>query len=213
MLPIPATGHSTLTADFSGCAPKAARRFLRGQSVPARCPGTAAFVALPPAPLSLAELRAARGAPGVRGRAMSAAQLTQLDVTLEFVSAAFSGVSLDLRGGGLRGGRWSLNLDAKRPLLRLEQVEYLPGVVVTGTVYGIGTRRERSVLRLSGPRTPDGVLRIGLRSVTGRLGGRPLHARPGTAAAASAGRRLSSARLLRLARQATRRHPFGTTGP
>jgi hypothetical protein len=42
---------------------------------------------------------------------------------------------------------------------------------VSGTVRAIGTRRERSTLRLSGPRTPDGVLQIGSKWITGQLGG------------------------------------------
>jgi pimeloyl-ACP methyl ester carboxylesterase len=71
VLTIPNTGHSVLTADFSSCSTAAARRFLRGQSVPARCRGGGVqlFYALPPAPLSLRELRAA---PGVRGPAVGA---------------------------------------------------------------------------------------------------------------------------------------------
>ncbi len=89
VLTIPNTGHSVLTADFSGCAVGAARRFLRGRSVPARCRGgVPLFYALPPAPLSLRELRAARGVRGARGQAINAVQLTVLDVTLESLSVA-----------------------------------------------------------------------------------------------------------------------------
>ena len=67
VLTIPNTGHSVLTADFSGCAIGAARRFLRGRSVPARCRGgLQLFYALPPAPL------VAEGAAGRPGRARCA---------------------------------------------------------------------------------------------------------------------------------------------
>jgi pimeloyl-ACP methyl ester carboxylesterase len=188
VLTIPNTGHSVLTADFSSCSTGAARRFMRGQRVPARCRGgVQLFGALPPAPLSLRELRAAPGVSGGRGRAINAVQLTVLDVTLESLSALFASSDLKLHGGGLRGGRWSVDLGGKGPFMRMRRIEYLPGVFVSGTVHGLGTRRELSTLRLSGPRTPDGTLRIGLKTITGVLGGRPVRSRVlGAAAAASA---------------------------
>ena len=148
VLTIPNTGHSVLTADFSGCAVGAARRFLRGQSVPARCRGgLPLFYALPPAPLSLTELRAARGVRGARGRAINAVQLTVLDVTLESLSSLFATSKLKLHGGGLRGGRWWVNLGGRNPFLRMRRIEFLPGVFVSGTVHRLGTRRELSTLR------------------------------------------------------------------
>nr|MBA3263158.1 alpha/beta fold hydrolase [Thermoleophilaceae bacterium] len=177
VLTVPDTGHSVLTADFTSCSQRAARRFFHGQTVPRRCGGSHFFFALAPAPLSLQELRPVRGVPGVRGRAISAAELTTFDVTVEFVSSVLGGSSLDVHGGGLRGGRWSLNLRSHRPVLRLQAVEYLPGVRVSGTIERVGTGREHSRLRLSGPGTPDGVLRIGRRWITGSLGGKPLRAR------------------------------------
>jgi len=128
-------------------------------------------------------------------------------VTVEFLSTVLAAPDLDLRGGGLRGGRWTVNLADERPVLRLYGVEYLPGVRVSGTVRGIGTRRERSDLRLSGPRTPDGVLQIGRKWITGRLDGKPVRSRvPGSrssASAAVAGPRspVTRAQLLRFARR------------
>ena len=145
------------------------------------------FFALPPAPRSLNDLRAAEGVSGRRGQAINAAQLTLFDVTLEFVSTVLAAENLDLHGGGLRGGRWSLNLNARDPVLRLDQVEYLPGVRVTGTLRKVGTRREHATLRLSGPRTPDGLLRIGPKWITGRLDGKRVRSRvPGASASAAA---------------------------
>jgi pimeloyl-ACP methyl ester carboxylesterase len=173
VLTVPNTGHSVITADFSNCARQAARRFLRGQTVPAGCRSRSSqFFALPPAPLSLNELRPARGVPGVRGRAINAVELTLFDVTVEYLSSALSGQTLDLRGGGLRGGRWSLNLNARQPVLRLRGVEYMPGLRVSGEVRRVGSRREHAVLRVYGPRTPDGLLVIGPKRIAGRLGGK-----------------------------------------
>ena len=157
--------------------------------MPARCRGgLQLFYALPPAPLSLTELRVAPGVRGARGRAINAVQLTVLDVTLESLSALFASSNLKLHGGGLRGGRWWVNLGGRSPFLRMRRIEFLPGVFVSGTVHRLGSRRELSNLRVSGPRTPDGNLRIGRKTITGVLGGRPVRSRVLGAAAARVGR-------------------------
>jgi pimeloyl-ACP methyl ester carboxylesterase len=210
VLTIPNTGHSVLTADFSGCAGRAAAAFMRGERVPARCGGRSSpFVAFPPAPLELDELRAARGVPGPRGRAISAVELTLFDVTVEFLSSVLASDRLDLRGGGLRGGRWSLDLGERRPTLELRAVEYLPGVRVSGEVRNVGTRREQASLRVFGPSTPDGALRIGRGSITGHLGGERVRTgAPGAATAAGARTTITRSELVRLARGLARRPPL-----
>ena len=209
-LTVPNTGHSVMTADFSGCAQSAVRLFFRGAAAPERCRrrGQALIPPLPPAPLSLGQLRPAPGASGDRGRAISAVELTLLDVTLEFLSAGLTAAALDLRGGGLRGGWWSLNQGARRPTLRLRQVEYLPGVRVSGAVLNFGGRTERARLRVEGPGAPNGVLAIERGRITGRLGGRPVSAKVPGAGAARASRAAwstSRAELVRLGRRLARR--------
>jgi hypothetical protein len=131
-------------------------------------------------------------------------------VTVEFLSSLLAGDTLDLRGGGLRGGRWSLNLDVRRPTLKLHAVEYLSGVRVSGEVRDVGTRRERASLEVSGPRTPDGVLRIGRGSISGELGGERVRVRAprSMAAAAATGSAVTRAQLLRLARRLAERPPL-----
>ena len=58
---------------------------------------------------------------------------------------------------------------------------------MSGTVRELGHAPRASNLRLSGPRTPDGALRIGRKTITGVLGGQPVRSRvPGAAAAAAA---------------------------
>jgi hypothetical protein len=206
VLSVPNTGHSVITADFSNCARQAARRFLRGQAVPASCRGgSSPFFALPPAPLSLNELRPARGVQGVRGRAINAVELTLFDVTVEYLSSALSGQTLDLRGGGLRGGRWSLNLNARKPVLRLKGIEYMPGVRVSGEVRRVGSRREHAILRVYGPRTPDGLLVIGPKRITGRLGGKVVVAPAPNLTASAATADVSREDLLEIARRLARR--------
>jgi hypothetical protein len=188
VLVVPDTGHSTLTTDLDNCTAKASRNFLLGRPVAARCPHTGAFLpALPPSPLSLRELPAARGVKGVRGRAISGAEVTVFDVTLSWLSGA---VALDknvLHGGGLRGGTWSIKLTSKSGNLKLHELEYIPGVRVSGAMTGVGTKKERTVLRLSGPRTPHGTLHFGRKLITGRLAGKPVRSRlPGGSAASVA---------------------------
>jgi len=152
-------------------------------------------------------VRAAPGVPGRRGQAIYAAELTLFDVEIEFLSSVLATQSLNIHGGGLRGGRWSFNLNERDPVLRLDRVEFLPGVRVSGALSKFGTRREHAVLRLSGPRTPDGVLRLSAKLVTGRLGGKRVrsHVDTASASAARAGSALTHARVLRLARRLAHR--------
>ena len=96
---------------------------------------------LPPAPLRLSELRAAPQLTGERGRTVSAVDLTLLDVATEFFSALYTGSGPVVRGGGLRGGRWELDLRGGRELLRLHALEYVPGLRLTGSIGRFLSRR------------------------------------------------------------------------
>jgi pimeloyl-ACP methyl ester carboxylesterase len=176
VLVVPNTGHSTMTTDFTTCSTKATKNFLRGQLVARSCPRGLPFLpALPPSPLGLRQLRSATGIHGVRGRAVVAAELTLFDVSLEFLEQLLNSNSNNLSGAGLRGGTWTLKLTKKSGSLRLRKVEYVPGVYVSGGIEHLATKKEREVLHLSGPRTPDGTIRIGRKSITGRLGGKKVH--------------------------------------
>jgi pimeloyl-ACP methyl ester carboxylesterase len=217
VLVVPNTGHSVLTADLTKCTSRAVGRFFHGQAVGATCRRSSPLLgALPPAPLRLRQLRAVPGVPGERGAAINAAELTLFDVTVEFLSTLAGVDQNEIHGGGLRGGRWTLKLGKRSARLGLDGVEYMPGIRVSGTIGGLGTRKERSVLRLAGPRTPDGVLRIGRKWILGELGGRRVRSRvPGasTASAARAGSVVSRARILRAERRLIRKrsHQFSPT--
>jgi hypothetical protein len=175
LLLAPDTGHSTLSADLSGCVLRAARRFLRGGSVPASCRrGRTAFPPLPPPPASLAELRPAAGVPGRPGRTVRAVEVTLLDVANDVLGTLLTSSDLRLRGGGLRAGRWSIDFGAPQATLLLHHVEVVPGVRVTGVVRHFGRRWQRARLRLSGSAAPDGVLQLTGPRVRGRLGGKPV---------------------------------------
>jgi pimeloyl-ACP methyl ester carboxylesterase len=172
LLVAPDTGHSALSADLSGCVLRAARRFMRGGRPPARCRRRRpAFPALAPPPASLGELRAAAGVPGRRGRAVRAVEVTLFDVAEDALGRLLTSGRLRVRGGGLRGGRWTIDFEARRVPLALHGVEVVPGVRVTGVVRDFGRRRQRARLRLSGPATPDGVLQLAGQRVRGKLGG------------------------------------------
>jgi pimeloyl-ACP methyl ester carboxylesterase len=194
----PATGHSALGSDPSGCAQRAFDRFLTGRRFSTGCRRVRrVFRATPPPPRSLAQVPRAAGIPGRRGRAVSALAETLRDVTEDAITELiFDEHDPDIaRGGGLRRGRYRITI---RNRLELDHVAYVPGVVVTGSLSRFGTRRQRGTLRLSGGGTPDGVLRLRGNRVRGRLGGRRVSGRLSPAATvaaakASAARRPSSA--------------------
>jgi pimeloyl-ACP methyl ester carboxylesterase len=165
----PATGHSVLGTDRSGCAERALARFFRDQPVETHCPRVKREVppTLPP-PTALRQVAPARGVAGLRGRAVTAAALTLRD-GLDAMFATFTP-----RAGGLRGGRYRLD---RHGTMYLFEVVFVPGVRVSGVLVHYGERRQRGRLRLSGPATPDGVLRIHGHRVSGRLGGQEVHAR------------------------------------
>jgi hypothetical protein len=146
--------------------------------------------------------------PGERGAAINAAELTLFDVTVEFLSTLISANDDTVRGGGLRGGRWALTLGKRSAFLRLDDVEYMPGIRLSGTIRRLGSRKERAVLRLSGPHTPHGVLRIGDKWIEGRLDGKHVRSRlPGASAAVAAryAPAVSRAELTRVAWRLERR--------
>lgn len=188
----PATGHSALGSDISGCTDRAFARFFRNQPVPTACPRRRReFRPTPPAPTALSQVAPARGAAGARGRAVTALTLTLRDVGED----AIHHFIVDLRdpdlarGGGLRGGRY--RIDAKSHL-HLDGVVFVPGVRVSGLVRRFGGRRQSGRLRLAG--AVEGSLYLRGRSVRGRLGGRRVRAEL-SARAASADLRAAAARL------------------
>lgn len=184
LLAASALGHSLLGAGDE-CVDSALVRFLRGDPVPRHCLRVDPIAPPPPPPTSVQALRPLRGTPGLRGRALRAVELTAVDMTEEFAFQLFAG-NVDplgalggprrIRGAGLRGGHFDVNV-LPLPKWRLHRLELVPGVRVSGRIRGVD-RRARVLLRVSGPATPDGVLRItnGDR-VRGRLGGRAVRGR------------------------------------
>jgi pimeloyl-ACP methyl ester carboxylesterase len=193
----PATGHSALGADASGCAARAFARFFRGQAVPTVCRRVRRdFPVTPPPPTALRQVPPLPPVRGLRGRALAAVGLTLRDVAED----ALSELIFDLddpdiaRGGGLRAGRYRID---GRGTLTLQGLAFVPGVRLSGRVERFSGRRQRGVLRVRGPATPDGFLTLRRRRATGRLGGVRVSARLVPAVAAAARARAAAARLAR----------------
>jgi pimeloyl-ACP methyl ester carboxylesterase len=170
-----ATGHSALGSDFSGCLERAFKRFFSDGGMPGPCrrarrrprPG-------PPPPTRVAALRRAAGVPGRRGKAARAVALTLVDVADDYQARLLVDFALVTRGGGLRGGRWAVLAGGA---LVMKNLRFIPGVRVSGRIRRFLEPGQRGGLRVSGPATPDGVLRVRGRRVRGRLGGRRVRAR------------------------------------
>src|SRR6185503_126234 len=83
----PATGHSTIGSDVSGCAQRAFARFIQQRPVPALCErARRPFAPTPPPPGRLAAVARLRGTSGIRGRTLAAVKLTLRDVAEDAVT-------------------------------------------------------------------------------------------------------------------------------
>jgi pimeloyl-ACP methyl ester carboxylesterase len=165
LLRIPDVGHSTVTADQTGCARRAMIEFLAGGQAPASCPGSGEAQALPLPPSSLGEVPAAASSSNAAGRVTTAAAMTIEDL--------FSQTTLS--GGGLRGGSWALERDR----LVLHGMLDVPGVAVSGDIREGGDTT--GPLDLTGHLTVRGRLvgKLTLHGLTlsGRVGGARVQAR------------------------------------
>jgi hypothetical protein len=149
---------------------------------------------------------------GERGRTISAVDLTLLDVATEFFTSLLTSTGPVVRGGGLRGGRWELDLATKGAPLRLHGVEYLPGLRLSGTVSRFLSRRPEGRLRVSGPAGAEGLLRWTPRLIEGELDGMQVRSRSrgsSAAVASSAGSAAwpTRAEVLRAGQQLAKRRP------
>jgi pimeloyl-ACP methyl ester carboxylesterase len=181
----PATGHSVLGSDLSGCAERAFSRFFLGGRVRTGCPRRPRlFRATAPPPTALGQVTPAVGVPGARGRSLTALALTLRDVAEDSLTQFI--VAEDdpdlARGGGLRAGHYRIAGDNT---LHLTRVGFVPGVRVSGRLRHFGERRQRGRVRLSGSATAAGVLTVRRRRVSGRLAGVRVRAALSTRASAS----------------------------
>jgi hypothetical protein len=168
----PATGHSAIGSDTSGCALRAFARFIQQRPVPPRCGRVRrAFSPAPPPPRRLGDVARLRGTSGSRGRTLAAVKLTLRDVAEDAVTELiFDPRDPDLaRGGGLRAGRYRIDGDNT---LELDGVAFVPGVTLTGRIENFFSRRQQGRIRVGGRAAPHGLLAIRRQRVSGRLGRR-----------------------------------------
>jgi pimeloyl-ACP methyl ester carboxylesterase len=171
LVAVPATGHGSLPSP-PRCAKRALAQFLAGARVSARCSFGApprALMPWPRSPTALRRVALQRGSSGASGRTLAAVALTldDLDRYARAISAP-PGTSL----GGLRGGFARLRSAGGISLTRLE---FVPGVLVTGSLTGSG-----GVLRISGRAASAGRLSVTRDGrIAGVLGGRMVRGRGG----------------------------------
>ena len=180
------SGHDVLDSDITGCSARALGRFAAGQAVGTPCAAKDNGVSpLPIPPRALTDFRSAPGVGGDRGRVLFATLDTASDARASALETLFSG--LDVRGGGLYGGRFSGEASLEGAL-SLRRYAYVPGVKVTGRLRTSQAGQLRGTVSISGKQS--GRLTLdGRGGAHGRLGGRSVRYRqPGTSAAAAATR-------------------------
>jgi pimeloyl-ACP methyl ester carboxylesterase len=165
LLRIPDVGHSTFSEDRTGCARNAAIEFLTTGQAPPSCSGSKEAQALPLPPPALSEVHAAQSSSREAGRVAAAAALTLEDL--------FGQTSFD--GGGLRGGSWALQAHG----YHLHEMVDVPGVALSGNVRigGDATAGLAINAKLTIRGLLVGELTLHGFTLSGRVGGAPVHAR------------------------------------
>jgi pimeloyl-ACP methyl ester carboxylesterase len=157
LLRVPDTGHSTVTTDQTGCARRAMIAFLTSGHAPASCPASTQPQALPLPPTSLDKVQPLPSHSRLVGRVAAAAAIT--------LEEMWGQIEL-LSGGGIQGGFWRLS---GTKLVAHDLVD-VRGVAISGSA---------SLRSAVGHFTVHGHLNGTLTqrklTVTGRLGGTPVH--------------------------------------
>jgi pimeloyl-ACP methyl ester carboxylesterase len=168
LLVVPGVGHSTVTADFSGCAAKAVHTWMTGGAPPSECPRSQPLVAPVPA---LPVLPARPGRP-----ASPAATLAIVRATLKEAEAVWlmtSGVTGSTTPvPGIYGGRMT---SPSGTSFKLAGYTVTQGVSLSGTIKiakGGPPLAFEGLLTVSGKRAAPGVLGLKGGSLRGTLGGK-----------------------------------------
>jgi pimeloyl-ACP methyl ester carboxylesterase len=157
LLRVPDAGHSTVTTDQTGCAERAMIAFLASGHAPASCPASKETQALPLPPASLDKVQPLPSHSRMVGRVAAAAAITIEDLwgQIELSSA-----------GGMQGGFWRLS----GTKLIVHDLVDVRGVVISGSASPQSAVAHFTVHgQLNGTLTQRGL------TVTGRLGGTPVH--------------------------------------
>lgn len=179
LLPVPNVGHSVVGSDPTHCSTNAITAFYAGQAV-AQCDPASVprFLPTPRPPTRAAGLRAYGHVRGRPGRTVEALRRTVNDAQSQVLGAAIASGSIPAGAGGLRSGY----VKVVKGGLSLRRYQYVPGILVSGTLRDTGT----SSFTVSGTQAARGTLRVTRTlQVSGRLGGRRISTRFGKAAAAA----------------------------
>jgi hypothetical protein len=181
LVTVAGTGHDVIDSDLTGCAETALRRFVAGKAVGRPCRGkTNALPVLARPPRTLADVPAAPGVSGTRGRVLRAAVLTAQEAAFAAAESVYAGFSPS--SGGLRGGRMSGD-DAFAGTLTLRNYAYVPGVRLSGDLEVLGNAL-RGRLQVRG--TVNGTLELTSRNrARGVLGGQSVRFAPASARGAA----------------------------
>jgi pimeloyl-ACP methyl ester carboxylesterase len=164
LLRIPGIGHSTVTADTTGCAEHAMIAFLATGQAPVSCspPPEPLALALPPA--SLDAVAPAPSRSRLAGRVAAAAAITLEDLLGQ----------TNFSGGGLRGGFWKI--EGLKPRLMLHHTVDVPGVILNGAIALGGTTQPDLSGHIALQGRVQGTLILKGRTLSGRLNGARVHA-------------------------------------
>ncbi len=183
-----AAGDGVLQGAGYDCLSEELARFLAGGE-PRRCKVSGLPRPFPPLSKFLGQMRP-DGIGGRRGRTIAAMRMTLVDGILELYGDLLTSIFVrqdpgnyymsTLRAGGLRAGRYAVNVP--RNVYVLHGASYVRGIRVWGRLTehedtdddlarGVGR------LRIGGPAAARGTLTIREGIVTGKLGGRPVRLR------------------------------------
>jgi hypothetical protein len=171
LVTVPGVGHSVSSADFSGCAAEAVRRWILGTLgtfQQASCPR------VPPAAKILGAFPH-RPAKATVKATLAAASKTVREAEATWLQIVLSPAALAPRG--LYGGKLVL---AKEGLtFTLSRYSAVPGVAVSGKVEFVPGGLPllyKGTVRVTGPAALAGTLKFSNNSISGKLGGQPVKA-------------------------------------
>lgn len=157
LLRVPDVGHSTVTDDQTGCARGAMIAFLTSGQAPASCPASNEPQALPLPPASLDKIQPLLSHSRLVGRVAAAAAITLEELWGQIELSS---------GGGLQGGFWRLS---GTKLIAHDLVD-VRGVAISGSA-----SLRSAVAHFTVHGQLNGTLTQRKQTVTGRLGGTPVH--------------------------------------
>ena len=161
LLVVPGIGHSTVTADPSGCVIQAVRLWMNGGSPPSQCPRPTAIVPTIPA------LPA--------GKAPKSPWGAQATYSIVSKTVAEAEAAWLMAQGPAVPGVFSGKLAAGRREFRLTRYAISPGVTVSGTLRVTSTDlpfKFQGTLTVAGPSAAGGILGLNGTSLRGSLGGK-----------------------------------------